>query len=683
MVTTRRYHQSKQRQTRSRSTHRNKLTTKKNFKFQDHDDILRSLRRKKVKSSSKHQPPQAENDISTDNERGRRPIRRATKAALESIGKVLNYERTITLEKDNTIEDPTFISLPELKVPDVRAQSVDGVNNFDGTDDSTILEQSTVTKDYGVNAQVHRSGTRHSSSIGGSTLKTLHTSDFVIDDEVDDTIDDCSSIVGVELKTPSTSSKKQKKIDSTSASNGRKTPKIVNVRTINVPTVNVPTVNDELTTDGTNANESVSTIKELNDIVRHFGLSKYTLSNIPSRLEREYEPDLDERDKRKYTQMVNISTKCIKQILKSICPGPSRKQLERDISIKLSKSGRDTVMHERKYKLLFEKLMEQMYCIMMNAKNGSTEKRVVKAILSKTMKKSIVQTYCTKFGCGDITVSNTKLQSNADYVDLLHGNGIGRSRKTRSTHVTETMIKDAVAFILHKEHVVTISWGDKTFQLGPDENVTLPRLCRKLPPKDLWEAYRSALTSSKEGLGRSSIYYMINDLTVSSKDVVTSVDYVQALLVAEPVEVLQEIIDSLIPTIEVNKLTQYLSATSTFLKYRYNYHATEYSDDCSSHDLNYILGRKSDFYKSTNSSIHTKNGVTCTKCTFPFFVCNEIKKHVLMVGNHDTLRKNDAIKVIDECQRKFKLFMGHRARCTNQNKAISDIEEQMKVDCLD
>ena len=485
-------------------------------------------------------------------------------------------------------------------------------------------------------------------------MKTLHTTDFVIDETDSDTIDDCSSIIIDQLKTPSTTCSKQNKVDSTNASDGRKTLNIVNLRTINVPTVNKDTINDELTTDGnTNANESVtSTIKELNDVVRHFGLSRYTLTNIPSRLEREYEPDLDERDKRKYTQMVNISVRCIKQVLKSICPGPSRRQLERDISLRLSRSGRDTVIHEHKYKSLFENLMEQMYCIMMNAKNGSTEKRVVKAILSKTMKKSIVQTYCTKFGCGDITVGNTKLQSNTDYDNLLHGNAIGRSRKTRSTHVTETMIKDAVAFILHKEHVVTISWGDKTFQLGPDESITLPRLCRKLPPKHLWEAYRSSLTSRKEGLGRSSIYYMIHDLTASSKDVVTSVDYVQALLVAEPVEVLQEIIDSLIPTIEVNKLTQYLSATSTFLKYRYSYHSTECLDDCSSHDLNYILGRKSDFYKN-NSSIHTKNGVTCTKCKFPFFVCNEIKKHVLMVGDHDTLRKNDAIKVIDKCQRKF------------------------------
>ena len=81
-------------------------------------------------------------------------------------------------------------------------------------------------------------------------------------------------------------------------------------------------------------------------------------------------------------------------------------------------------------------------------KKVSTEKQVVKAILSKTMKKGIVQSYCTKFGCGDITVGRTKIQSNQDYDDLLHGNGIGRNRKTRSSHITEQMIKDAVSFYI-------------------------------------------------------------------------------------------------------------------------------------------------------------------------------------------------------------------------------------------
>ena len=44
---------------------------------------------------------------------------------------------------------------------------------------------------------------------------------------------------------------------------------------------------------------------------------------------------------------------------------------------------------DRKYKSLFDNIMEQMYCIMINAKKGSTEKRVVKSILSKTMKKTL------------------------------------------------------------------------------------------------------------------------------------------------------------------------------------------------------------------------------------------------------------------------------------------------------
>ena len=46
-------------------------------------------------------------------------------------------------------------------------------------------------------------------------------------------------------------------------------------------------------------------------------------------------------------------------------------------------------------------------------------------------------------------------------------------------------------------------------------------------------------------------------------------------------------------------------------------------------------------------------------------------------------RIDDAIKVIDECINKFRLFMGHHARCTNQNNAISNIENDMKTSCMD
>ena len=67
--------------------------------------------------------------------------------------------------------------------------------------------------------------------------------------------------------------------------------------------------------------------------------------------------------------------------------------------------------------------------------------------------------------------------------------------------------------------------------------------------------------------------------------IIKSIDYVQALLVTEPIEILQEIIDAMICGTEKEMFTTYLTATATFLKYRYNLHVLETSDDCVSHDL--------------------------------------------------------------------------------------------------
>ena len=49
-------------------------------------------------------------------------------------------------------------------------------------------------------------------------------------------------------------------------------------------------------------------------------------------------------------------------------------------------------------------------------------------------------------------------------------------KNTQTRVIAEDMIKHAITFILHKDHVTTVSWGDKQFMLGPDEIVTLPRL---------------------------------------------------------------------------------------------------------------------------------------------------------------------------------------------------------------
>ena len=72
---------------------------------------------------------------------------------------------------------------------------------------------------------------------------------------------------------------------------------------------------------------------------------------------------------------------------------------------------------------------------------------------------------------------------------------------------------------------------------------------------------------------------MIKDLTSSNRDIVSSVDYVQALLVAEPVEMLQEIVETLVHTTDKDLLSQYIAATATFLKSRYQKHVLRTDDD--------------------------------------------------------------------------------------------------------
>ena len=119
------------------------------------------------------------------------------------------------------------------------------------------------------------------------------------------------------------------------SSTGRKTPSVVNIVTQDG---NLNPANDELTTDGNTASpDSVQTINKLHDVIKYFGRSNYTMANLPSRLGRKYESKLHEKDKRKYTQMINKSTGCIRQVLKSVCPGPSRKQLKHDVGTRLRK----------------------------------------------------------------------------------------------------------------------------------------------------------------------------------------------------------------------------------------------------------------------------------------------------------------------------------------------------------
>ena len=386
-----------------------------------------------------------------------------------------------------------------------------------------------------------------------------------------------------------------------------------------------------------------------------------------------------------------MSQKCLDQTLVAICPGPSRTQLKLDLVQDIQRKeefGTRKQKTEKDFEKINNKIIHVLFTMLKNSKNASIEKRVLRAVVAKTLKKGMIQQKCNTYGIMDITSGSIVHKINQDFKSLMNGIPIEKKVQTRRK-ITDQVLTNAVSFILQKDHITTTSWGEKEFNLNKHETIILPKLCRKMSQMNLWKAYVSAYEATK-CIGRTTFYYLVKDLTSSNRDIVTSVDYVQALLVTEPVELLQQVVNSLVHTTEKDILTQYITAASTFLKSRYQKHVLQSNDDCVTHDLKFVLGR----YSSYDDSAKTceKKKITCPQCRFPYFVCDKIKQCITTSTTNTpttsesvciTEQISDATNVIKECQRKFRLYMAHKARCTNQNHAIEEIHLKMKKTCID
>ena len=153
----------------------------------------------------------------------------------------------------------------------------------------------------------------------------------------------------------------------------------------------------------------------------------------------------------------------------------------------------------------------------------------------------------------------------------------------------------------------------------------------------------------------------------------------QALLLTEPIESLQTIIDKYFTADKHNALSSALSSLRQFLRYTYNNHV-HLDDDCCTHGIVYGLGRQDSTYIEANE---TKHSVTCVECRYPTYVCNRILDGIIDKVDEDDEMSRDAIKLIKSCSSKFRMFMGHQIQCTNQNEAINKLKDGMVKKLLD
>ena len=204
-------------------------------------------------------------------------------------------------------------------------------------------------------------------------------------------------------------------------------------------------------------------------------------------------------------------------------------------------------------------------------------------------------------------------------------------------------------------------------------------LCCKVSSHILWQTYSSSCGNKKSHINHNTFYNLIvKDLISSGCEMVKSIDYVQALLVVEPIEILQQIVDSLVHSTEKETLSRYLTASATFLKTWYQERALKCGNNCVTHDLIFVLERQPKF--DNIIKVHQKSdGISCLQCWFPYFICHKIKDAITTPHTANSVtddNKNnanaklhekvmDATYVIEECERKFQLFMAHKAHCAN------------------
>ena len=198
-------------------------------------------------------------------------------------------------------------------------------------------------------------------------------------------------------------------------------------------------------------------IKNISDVYASFELPKSTRSCIPTITDLRNEEALNRKHANKWRGLINMSKKCIDQTLEAICPGPSYLTLKSDV-IKDFQDKEEAIISSFKSKTDFEKInnkiLHVLFTMLKNSKNASIEKRVLRAVIAKTLKRGMIKSKCDRYGLMDITSGSIVHKINEDFKSLMNGIPIEKKVQTRCK-VSDDIIQEAVGYILHKDHIIT------------------------------------------------------------------------------------------------------------------------------------------------------------------------------------------------------------------------------------
>ena len=414
-----------------------------------------------------------------------------------------------------------------------------------------------------------------------------------------------------------------------------------------------------------NNNEKIATL------IDYFKLPEHYKKNLPAFKARAFSDQLLQNHHSRSKRMVTMMVHCIDKIAGLVCPGPSKnailKLVRKQIKQKVEKLGRD---NEPDYKVKYDKLSTSLLLAQKNLKNRSVERRVLRAILyDGSVKKDrmhLIDKHNVKFGTGQ-----PEILARADYNLLIEGNKLEKKKYSYSSKSDKT-IKSAVDFVLSDRFSIPTSYGTHEVYLGDKETITFPNIMRAQTRTIIIDSYLRH-TKNQQHLGRKTMYEILRHITSTDEVILTAIDYVTALLVNEPCEVLQSIINKCLHPSKQVYATSIVLCARNFLKHQYADHVSRSNEvvPICYHGIDY--GLLKDQLPRTSHD--------CCACKFPFYSTSKLKELVRQSPSSDKEMIDDAIRVIDSTTEKFALYMGHICRKRSQSSQIKDREQYIQKCC--
>ena len=277
--------------------------------------------------------------------------------------------------------------------------------------------------------------------------------------------------------------------------------------TISIPsTVNVLDVLDANNTDAyTNINLNGTTfttdisIDDVNNIIKVFNVPKTIQTSIASKELRTRESNLSMSNRRGWLGMLNLANICTTQLLKAICPGPSYDLLRAQLSEKLIDKENDQSKKLRTSKQKLDSLLTAIFEAACNSKKGSIQMKVIRSILCAGIKqkKELRQT-CIDYKYTDISNGRARVDALIDYKQIINGQTLDNMKIYSRKKSSDTVIEDAVKFILQYDNVRTFSWGSVKKVISSNETITLPNLQRTTTKTILWQMFNEYMYKKHE-----------------------------------------------------------------------------------------------------------------------------------------------------------------------------------------